>query len=133
MPTVVIAIGLAMLAVGCGRDASTSDGPTPQRRLDDHRRAVADDRDPRDGRHRVGASRGIPYPPDAEAVPAGDVEFTISNDGNSAHEFKVTRVGSAKPKLPTLEDGSVDEDLRPLLQPRGTATSWARNPTTGWG
>jgi uncharacterized cupredoxin-like copper-binding protein len=49
--------------------------------------------------------------PDADSAPAGDVTFHVTNEGpEDAHEFVVIRTDLAPEELPTVEDGSVDEE-----------------------
>ncbi|MEX0800685.1 MAG: hypothetical protein WD379_05655 [Dehalococcoidia bacterium] len=48
--------------------------------------------------------------PDADTAAAGDVTFTITNDGPAdPHEFVVVQTDLAPDALPTADDGSVDE------------------------
>jgi hypothetical protein len=46
---------------------------------------------------------------DPGSVEAGDVKFTVVNDGEVTHEFVVVRADAAS-SLPTKNDDSVDED-----------------------
>ena len=49
--------------------------------------------------------------PDAESAPAGDVTFTVTNDGpDDVHEFVVLATDLDPGALPTDEHGAVDED-----------------------
>ena len=48
--------------------------------------------------------------PDPATAPAGDVTFTVTNDGpDDIHEFVIFKTDLAPDALPTAEDGSVDE------------------------
>jgi uncharacterized cupredoxin-like copper-binding protein len=48
--------------------------------------------------------------PDPTSAPAGEVTFTVTNDGpEDVHEFVIIRTDLAPDALPTGEDGSVDE------------------------
>lgn len=42
-------------------------------------------------------------------APSGEVTFAISNDGEDTHEFVVVRTDVGSLDLPTVDDGSVDE------------------------
>ena len=49
--------------------------------------------------------------PDAESAPAGDVTFTVTNDGpDDVHEFVVLATDLDPGALPTDEHGAVDEE-----------------------
>jgi len=49
--------------------------------------------------------------PDAESAPAGDVVFTVTNDGpEDIHEFVVLRTDLDPAELPVDEDGVVSEE-----------------------
>lgn len=48
--------------------------------------------------------------PAMTSIPAGSVTFDVSNTGGLIHEFVVIRTDIAAADLPTLEDGSFDED-----------------------
>jgi uncharacterized cupredoxin-like copper-binding protein len=49
--------------------------------------------------------------PDASSAPAGDVTFSVTNEGpDDVHEFVVIKTDLAPDALPTAEDGSVDEE-----------------------
>jgi len=48
--------------------------------------------------------------PDPASVPAGEVTFTVANEGEEVHEFVVVKTDLASDKLPTIDDGSVDEE-----------------------
>jgi uncharacterized cupredoxin-like copper-binding protein len=43
------------------------------------------------------------------SVPAGSIQFNITNDGPSLHEFVVLKTDIKAGELPTDEDGAVDE------------------------
>ena len=48
--------------------------------------------------------------PSADAAPAGDVTFKITNDGpEDVHEFVILKTDLGASALPTDEDGAVDE------------------------
>jgi uncharacterized cupredoxin-like copper-binding protein len=47
---------------------------------------------------------------DPASVSAGEVTFTASNEGEEVHEFVVVKTDLAPDKLPTIDDGSVDEE-----------------------
>jgi uncharacterized cupredoxin-like copper-binding protein len=48
--------------------------------------------------------------PAQASAPAGDITFTVSNEGpDDVHEFVVMKTDLDPADLPTLEDGSVDE------------------------
>lgn len=44
---------------------------------------------------------------DADSAPAGEVTFTIQNDGPSVHEFVVFRTDLAPDALPTVEEDGI--------------------------
>jgi uncharacterized cupredoxin-like copper-binding protein len=49
--------------------------------------------------------------PAASSAPAGDVTFDVTNEGpDDVHEFVVFKTDLAPDALPTVEDGSVDEE-----------------------
>jgi uncharacterized cupredoxin-like copper-binding protein len=49
--------------------------------------------------------------PDAESAPAGEVTFSVTNDGpEDVHEFVVVRTDLAFSELPVDENGVVDEE-----------------------
>jgi uncharacterized cupredoxin-like copper-binding protein len=49
--------------------------------------------------------------PDAESAPAGDVTFTVTNDGpEDVHEFVILATDLDPGDLPTDEHGAVDEE-----------------------
>ena len=49
--------------------------------------------------------------PAQDEVPAGDVTFSVTNDGpEDTHEFVVFKTDLAPDALPTASDGSVDEE-----------------------
>lgn len=49
--------------------------------------------------------------PDAESVPAGDVTFTVTNDGpEDVHEFVILKTDLDAGDLPTDEHGAVEEE-----------------------
>ncbi|HJP72458.1 MAG TPA: hypothetical protein VJ975_12135 [Candidatus Limnocylindria bacterium] len=49
--------------------------------------------------------------PDAESAPAGDITFTVTNDGpEDVHEFVVLATDLDAGDLPTDEHGAVDEE-----------------------
>jgi hypothetical protein len=47
---------------------------------------------------------------DPASVPAGEITFSVSNDGGTEHEFEIFRTDLGADGLPTNEDGSVDSD-----------------------
>ncbi len=48
---------------------------------------------------------------DVSSLPHGDIEFNIKNEGpDLKHEMKIIRTDVAPDKLPTKDDGSVNED-----------------------
>ncbi len=59
---------------------------------------------------------------DVSSLPHGDIEFNIKNDGpDLKHELKIIRTDFAPDKLPTQDDGSVNEgaagiDVRKKVQ-----------------
>ncbi|HZJ50072.1 MAG TPA: hypothetical protein VFF07_04285 [Actinomycetota bacterium] len=48
--------------------------------------------------------------PDPTSADAGEVTFSVSNEGTEIHEFVVVKTDLASGDLPTVEDGSVDEE-----------------------
>ena len=51
---------------------------------------------------------------DPASGPPGDFDFQITNSGPSVHEFVVAKTDLAAANLPTLNDGSVDEESSQL-------------------
>ena len=47
---------------------------------------------------------------DPAGVPAGDVTFKAKNEGKEKHEMVIVKTDLAPDKLPTKDDGSVDEE-----------------------
>jgi uncharacterized cupredoxin-like copper-binding protein len=47
---------------------------------------------------------------DPDSVDAGEVNFTVENIGAETHEFVIVKTELAEDALPTIEDGSVDEE-----------------------
>lgn len=47
---------------------------------------------------------------DPASVPAGEVTFDVSNDGEETHEIVVVSTDLAPDELPTADDGSFDEE-----------------------
>jgi uncharacterized cupredoxin-like copper-binding protein len=43
-------------------------------------------------------------------APAGEVNFSVTNDGTTEHEFEIFRTDLAPDALPTNDDGSVDSE-----------------------
>jgi len=48
--------------------------------------------------------------PDPTSADAGEVTFSVINEGREIHEFVVVKTDLASGDLPTVEDGSVDEE-----------------------
>lgn len=48
--------------------------------------------------------------PDPTGASAGDVTFAVTNEGEEVHEFVIVKTDLAADALPTLEDGSFDEE-----------------------
>lgn len=48
--------------------------------------------------------------PDPASAAAGDVTFAVTNEGEEVHEFVIVKTDLAADALPTLEDGSFDEE-----------------------
>jgi uncharacterized cupredoxin-like copper-binding protein len=54
--------------------------------------------------------------PSSSSVAAGEVTFSVTNDGEEPHEFLVIRSDLAADALPTDDDGKVPEDEIDLLE-----------------
>jgi hypothetical protein len=48
--------------------------------------------------------------PRDDSAPAGEIMFSVSNDGEDDHELMVVRTGLSLNELPTKDDGSFDEE-----------------------
>jgi hypothetical protein len=48
--------------------------------------------------------------PDVASIAAGSITFQADNSGLLTHELKIVRTDFAVSELPTMDDGSVDED-----------------------
>ena len=47
---------------------------------------------------------------DVDSLPKGPIEFTVENTGSIEHEVLIIETDIAPDKLPTKDDGSIDED-----------------------
>lgn len=48
--------------------------------------------------------------PDPASTAAGDVTFSVVNEGEETHEFVIVKTDLAADELPTADDGSFDEE-----------------------
>ena len=88
-----LAVILAVLAVACGDDDDDDDGG-------DGGGATTVD---------VLLSEFI-VEPDPASAGAGDITFAVTNEGEEVHEFVIVKTDLAADALPTLDDGSFDEE-----------------------
>ena len=85
---------LSLVAAGCSDDDGGETGATGG---------------PIDGRRHGPGVRGHPRP--SSSAPAGEVTFNVTNKGpEDVHEFVVFETDLAPDALPTVADGSVDEE-----------------------
>lgn len=101
--TIVVGVALvAMFAVGCsnGDDTSTASATAS---------ATGSMGDSTDGTAVAATVKDFELTVDPDASPAGEVNFTITNDGPSTHEFVIVESDLAPDALP-VADGLVTED-----------------------
>jgi hypothetical protein len=74
---------------------------------------------------------------DPGSVPAGEVDFTVVNDGTKQHQFLLVKTDSAD-GLPLMDDGSVDEagtsviaEVELIATPEPTHAESGRRSRTG--
>jgi uncharacterized cupredoxin-like copper-binding protein len=92
---------VAMFAVGCSNGDDTNTASTAS--------ATGSTTDSTDGTAVAATVKDFELTVDPDASPAGEINFTITNDGPSTHEFVVVKSNLAPDALP-VADGLVSED-----------------------
>ena len=99
--TIIVGAALvAMFAVGCNNGDDTSAASTA---------SATGMADSTDGTAVAATVKDFELTVDPDASPAGEINFTITNDGPSTHEFVIVKSDLAPDALP-VTDGLVSED-----------------------
>ena len=101
-PLLVPVAAAMLLAAGCGGDTNTPTATTPAPSPSESSPAAG-------GTVNV-TEKDFSIAVDPTSATAGTVDFAISNEGPSVHEFVVFKTDLAPDALPTSSDGSVDEE-----------------------
>jgi uncharacterized cupredoxin-like copper-binding protein len=107
---IVALLSLSLVVAACGDGGGG--GAEPTATAETHEEPTEEGGTPPEGTTTVGVTvQEWSVNPDTTSVPAGPVTFEIENIGPEvAHEFHVLKTDLEAAELPTLDDGSVDEE-----------------------